>query len=149
MMLMSGIGLLAAAIPLPTAGASPSRPAGPAPAAPPPSSEPPAYIFQDEFDGPAGAGPDPAKWTVQNWHDDVFPPVVGHYRDDRRNVFLDGNSNLVLRATREGDQYFSGKLAGQLARDDQYHLGSADQTRLHDARLAGPRYWAVNEDPDA
>ena len=110
MMLMSGIGLLAAAIPLPTAGASPSRPAGPVPAAPPPSSEPPAYIFQDEFDGPAGAGPDPAKWIVWNWDVDVFPPLVGHYRDNRQNVFLDGNSNLVLRATREGDQYFSGKL---------------------------------------
>jgi len=90
MMLMSGIGLLAAAIPLPTAGASPSRPAGPVPAAPPPSSEPPAYIFQDEFDGPAGAGPDPAKWIVWNWDVDVFPPLVGHYRDNRQNVFLDG-----------------------------------------------------------
>ena len=77
MMLMSGIGLLAAAIPLPQAGASPSRPARPVPAAPPPSSEPPAYIFQDEFDGPAGAGPDPAKWTVWNWDVDVFPPLVG------------------------------------------------------------------------
>src|SRR6185312_14127807 len=107
MMLMSGIGLLAAAIPLPTAGASPSGPAGPVPAAPPPSSEPPAYIFQDEFDGPMGAAPDPGKWTVQNWQDDVWPPVLGQYRDDRRNVFLDGNSNLVLLATHEDDQYFS------------------------------------------
>ena len=46
----------------------------------------------------------------------MFPPVEGHYRDNRQNVFLDGNSNLVIRATREGDQYFSGKLQGQLAR---------------------------------
>ena len=48
-----------------------------------------------------GAGPDPANWTVQSWQDDVFPPVEGIYRDDRRNVFLDGNSNLVLLATQE------------------------------------------------
>ncbi|EUA42849.1 glycosyl hydrolases family protein 16 [Mycobacterium xenopi 3993] len=69
-----------------------------------------SYIFSDEFDGPAGAGPDPAKWTVQTWQDDVFPPVEGIYR--AQNVFLDGNSNLVLQATREGDQYYSGKVRG-------------------------------------
>jgi hypothetical protein len=81
----------------------------PLPTAPPDAAARP-YIFQDEFDGPAGSGPDPAKWIVWNWDVDVFPPLVGHYRDDRQNVFVDGNSNLVIRATREGDQYFSGKL---------------------------------------
>ncbi len=59
------------------------------------------YIFQDEFDGPAGSAPDPGKWTIQTWQDDVFPPVEGIYRDDRRNVFVDGHSNLVLCATQE------------------------------------------------
>jgi hypothetical protein len=100
MMLMAGMGLLAAAVPLPQAGAVPS------------DAAPGAYIFQDEFDGPMGAGPDPAKWTVQTWQDDVFPPVQGLYRDDRRNVFLDGNSNLVLLATNEFGQYYGGKLRG-------------------------------------
>jgi len=144
---MSGIGLLAAAIPLPTAGASPSRPAGPAPAAPPPSSEPPAYIFQDEFDGPAGAGPDPAKWIVWNWDVDVFPPLVGHYRDNRQNVFLDGNSNLVIRATREGDQYFSGKLQANW----RGMINTTWEARIKfNCMTPGcwPAYWTVNEDPD-
>jgi hypothetical protein len=49
---------------------------------------------------------------VQTWQDDVFPPVQGLYRDDRRNVFLDGNSNLVLLATNELGQYYGGKLRG-------------------------------------
>src|SRR6476646_6574833 len=109
MMLMSGIGLLAAAIPLPEAGANPADRSSP-PAAPPDAAG--AYLFQDEFDGPNGAGPNPANWTVQSWQDDVFPPVAGIYRDDRRNVFLDGNSNLVLLATQEMGDYFSGKLRG-------------------------------------
>ena len=84
--------------PPPEARANPADRASP-PAAPPDAAG--AYIFQDEFDGPNGAGPNPANWTVQSWQDDVFPPVVGIYRDDRRNVFLDGNSNLVLLATHE------------------------------------------------
>ena len=62
------------------------------------------------FDGPAGSGPDPGKWIVWNHDVDVFPPLVGHFRDDRRNVFIDGNSNLVISATREGDDYFTGNV---------------------------------------
>src|SRR5579863_1154118 len=96
MMMMAGMGMLAAAIKLPE---DPEAHAGP-------------YIFQDEFDGPAGSPPDPSKWTIQTWQDDVFPPVAGIYRDDRRNVFQDGNSNLVLRATQEGDTYYGAKLRG-------------------------------------
>jgi hypothetical protein len=118
MMLMSGIGLLAAAIPLPQARANPLDRVSP-PAAPPDAATG-AYIFQDEFDGPMGAGPDPAKWTAQSWQDDVFPPVDGIYRDDRRNVFLDGNSNLVLLATRDSDGVLHRQTARQLARPDQH-----------------------------
>ena len=37
---------------------------------------------------------------------------MGIYRDDRRNVFLDGNSNLVLLATNDMGTYYGGKLRG-------------------------------------
>jgi hypothetical protein len=104
-----------------------------------------AYIFQDEFDGPAGQGPDPAKWTVQTWQDDVFPPVAGQYR--AQNVYLDGNSNLVLLATREGDQYFSGNLRGNW----RGLIGTTWEARVKlDCLFPGlwPSFWAVNEDPE-
>src|ERR1700756_1389836 len=116
MMLMAGIGALVAAIPVPEAQAYPSRPDVRADRVPPPAAPPGAaggnYIFEDEFDGPAGSGPDPGKWTVQTWQDDVFPPVLAQYRNDPRNVFLDGDSNLVLRATQENGDFFSGTLRG-------------------------------------
>ena len=106
MMLMSGLGMIGAAMRLPGAWATPSAPEAP------PSAGGGPFIFADEFDGPAGSAPDPGKWTIQTWQDDVFPPVAGIYRDDRRNVFVDGNSNLVLAATQENGDYFSGKLRG-------------------------------------
>jgi hypothetical protein len=140
MMLMAGMGLLAAAVPLPQAGAVPSPREAPADAAPG------AYIFQDEFDGPMGAGPDPAKWTVQTWQDDVYPPVQGLYRDDRRNVFLDGNSNLVLLATNEFGQYYGGKLRGNW----RGMINTTWEARVKlDCLTTGAwaAYWAVNEDP--
>ena len=90
-MITMGLGALGAAMSLPEAWAHPSPPTAPADAAPG------SYIFHDEFDGPAGQGPDLAKWTPQTWQDDVFPPVDGIYRAG--NVFLDGNSNLVLQAS--------------------------------------------------
>ena len=154
MMLMTGIAAVAAAIPLPEARALPASPDAPPtdrvplPTAPPPDAAAGPYIFQDEFDGPAGAGPDPAKWTVQSWPDDVFPPVLGQYRDDRRNVFLDGNSNLVLLATRESGDYFSGKLRGNW----RSLIGHTWEARIKlDCLTPGvwPAFWAVQRGSSA
>src|SRR5215210_1458812 len=145
MMLMAGMGLLAAAVPLPQGRANPVDRVSPPEA--PPDAATGAYIFQDEFDGPTGAGPDPAKWTVQNWQDDVFPPVDGIYRNDRQNVFLDGNSNLVLLATKDfNGQYFTGKLRGNW----RGLIGHTWEARIKlDCLTTGlwPSFWAVNEDP--
>ena len=109
--------------------------------------QPPAtYLFQDDFDGPLGGAPDPAKWAVQNWQDDVWPPVMSQYRDDRRNVFLDGNSNLVLLATREEGQYSSGKLRGNWSG----LINTTWEARIKlDCLFPGcwPAFWAVHEDP--
>lgn len=148
MLMMTGMGALAAALPVPQAQAHPSppqTPAGPAPKAPP-SGAAGNYVFQDEFDGPMGSGPDPAKWTVQNWQDDVFPPVQGIYRDDRRNVFLDGNSNLVICATEEEGDYYSGKLRGNW----RGPIGTTWEARVKlDCLFPGlwTAFWTVNEDP--
>src|SRR6202022_1498608 len=102
MLLTTGLGMLAAA----AAVSGPEAHANPTHAAPPaaPSAGPAGpYIFQDEFDGPAGQGPDLSKWTVQTWQDDVYPPVAGIYRPP--NVFLEGNSNLALLASQKNGQY--------------------------------------------
>jgi beta-glucanase (GH16 family) len=140
MLTMTGLGMLIAAVGVPEAWAYPSPPAAPAAGGTGP------YIFQDEFDGPAGSGPDPAKWMVQTWQDDVFPPVAGIYRDDRRNVFLDGNSNLVLCATQEMGNYYSGKLRGNF----RSMINQTWEARIKlDCLFPGlwPSFWGVNEDP--
>ena len=122
MMLTTGIGVLAAALPVPAARAYPSAPdvpAGRLPLPTAPSGQSGTYIFQDEFDGPAGSAPDPSKWTVAQAREQIKdltywerPENIGQYRDDRRNVFVDGKSNLVLRAAKDGNTYFSGKIQG-------------------------------------
>ena len=150
MMLMTGIGVLAAAVPLPTAGANPSRPEAPLPAAP--NGQSGNYIFQDEFDGAAGSAPDPSKWIVAKARETIKDPTywempehVGQYRDDRQNVFLDGNSNLVLRAAKDGPTYFGGKIQSSW----RGGVGHTWEARIKfDCLTAGcwPAFWLGNED---
>ena len=106
MIMLTGIGALAAAVPMAEAGAVP--PSGP------------SYLFRDEFDGPAGSAPDASKWEVALAREDMEDPTywelpgnVGQYRDDRRNVYIDGKSNLVFHAAKDGNTYYSGKLFGK------------------------------------
>jgi len=122
MLMMSGMGMLATAVGVPEAQAHPSPPAAPAagPGGP--------YLFQDEFDGPQTQLPTRASGPCRPGRT-TYSPGRGIYRDDRRNVFQDGNSNLVIMATRDFDRYYSGKVRAT-GGHDQHHLGSTDQARL-------------------
>jgi Glycosyl hydrolases family 16 len=143
MMFMTGVAALAAAVPVPRASAEPEVPGQPVdPAAPPPEADPANIIFADDFDGPAGAAPDLSKWTVVNWNEPVTPPILGRYRDDRRNVSLDGNGNLVLRATKEGDTYFTGRVESKM----KIGINHTWEARLKLPFAPGlwPAYWLVN-----
>lgn len=98
---MTGIGLLAAAVPIPAARAE--KYGGGELTGALLNAEPRGRpLFADDFDGPAGALPDCVKWATEPGRDQI--------RDGRRSVFLDGNSNLVIRGTRQGDKYVGGKL---------------------------------------
>jgi hypothetical protein len=162
MMLFTGMGLLAAALPTPLAQADPGQPiapgvpgpAAPGPAAPPAAAPAPVYLFHDEFDGPAGSPPDHSLWTVLTERELIKNPVfwdrpenMGQYRDDLRNVFLDGKSNLVIRATRENGKYFGGKLLANFG-------GTINHTFEARVKLncltAGcwPAWWLLNDDPE-
>jgi beta-glucanase (GH16 family) len=157
-MLTMGIGALAAALPAPKARAYPSRPEAPARPAPPPTAPAPGtqaggFLFDDEFDGPAGSAPNPANWTVSNYRTPIKNPVGFdrpgfwyQYRDSRQNVFLDGNSNLVLRATREDNTYFGGLVSGNW----RGGIGTTWEARIKlNCLTAGvwPAWWLSNDDP--
>jgi beta-glucanase (GH16 family) len=77
------------------------------------------FLFHDEFDGPAGSAPDPSKWAISSNRTPIKNPVGfdrpefwGQYRNTRENVFLDGNSNRILRATNDENTYFGGLVSG-------------------------------------
>jgi len=147
-MLFTGLGALAAGVRLPAAQATSGWPA---PTAPPGSGK---YLFQDEFDGPAGSAPDASKWEAaterESMQDPTFwelPENVGQYRDDRRNVYLDGNSNLVFHAAKDGNTYYSGKLFGKY----RGPIGTTWEARIKLNCLtpgAWPAWYLANNNPD-
>ena len=112
---------------------------------PPPPSGQGAYIFQDEFDGPAGSAPDGAKWHVARAREPMKDPTywelpehVGQYRDDRQNVFP-GWQLQPCHPRSEGRPHFLQRQADQqLARRRRPHLGGPGQTRLPDRPVPGP-----------
>jgi len=155
MMMVAGLGALATAIPAPQAGAAPVRPQTPVTPAPPPAapaSQTGGFLFHDEFDGPAGSAPDPSKWVVANHRTPIRNPVnwdrpefFGQYRDTRQNVFLDGKSNLVLRATNAGG-YFGGLVSGTW----RGAIGTTWEARIKLNCLGPgmwPAWWLSNDDP--
>ncbi len=60
-------------------------------------------VWQDEFDGPVGQRPDPAKWTYDTGTGDNGwgNQELQYYTDRKENVSLDGDGNLVITARRE------------------------------------------------
>ncbi len=83
---------------------------------------------------------------MQHWQDPVNPPLLGIYRDDRRNVFLDGNSNLVLLGTQEGPTYYGGRVRSTW----QGRINTTWEARIKlDCLTPGawPAFWLLNEQP--
>jgi hypothetical protein len=68
--------------------------------APPPTD--PTLLFEDTFDGAAGAKPDPAKWYVIDGYS------INGLKSAAANVFLDGQGHLVVRTARSGSTYSAG-----------------------------------------
>jgi beta-glucosidase len=71
-------------------------------------SRPWELVWSDEFEGPAGTGPDPAAWTPEIG-DGTANGIPGWgnaerqtYTDDPANVALDGAGSLVIRALETG-----------------------------------------------
>jgi hypothetical protein len=136
-MSLVGVAALAAAMPMPAAEAAP----------------PATYLFRDEFDGPAGSAPDYSKWEPalerESMEDPTFwelPANVGQYRDDRRNLFVDGKSNLVIRAAKDGNTYYSGKLFGKY----RGPIGTTWEARIKLNCItpgAWPAWYLANNDP--
>jgi len=70
--------------------------------------------WADEFDGPAGAAPDPTRWTYDLGNNGGWGNgELERYTADTVNVHLDGNGHLVIRVESTANGYTSARLKTQ------------------------------------
>ena len=103
-------------------------------------------IWSDEFDGPAGAAPDPAKWTYDLGAGGWGNHELETYTNQPANVQQDGKGHLVITAIRDASgNYTSARLKTQDHFTVQYGRIAA---RMKIARGQGlwPAFWMLGSD---
>jgi beta-glucanase (GH16 family) len=109
-------------------------------------------VWSDEFNGPAGASPNPAKWRFDVGGGGWGNEELEYYTSRRTNASLDGYGHLVLTARRESytakgttRYYTSARLKTQGLFSTTYGRLQA-RIELPSGRGLWPAFWAVGED---
>jgi hypothetical protein len=101
--------------------------------------------WSDEFEGPAGSRPDPAKWTFDLGNNGGWGNgELQTYTDSTVNARLDGDGHLLLRVESSAGGYPSARLKTQQRRTFQYGFwrpGSACPLAAESGRPSG--CWAT------
>jgi beta-glucanase (GH16 family) len=114
-----------------------------------------ALSWSDEFDGPAGAAPDPSKWTYDvggdGWgnHESEFycRPGAGAAPCDARrpNARLDGRGHLVIEARLSSGTWTSARM--NTAKLEAMRYGRAEaRIRLPTGAGLWPAFWLLGTD---
>lgn len=75
------------------------------------------YLFDDEFNGPAGSKPSPARWNAKAYRADS-----GTVWNGWRNIAEDGHGHLVITARKVGQVWYSGFLSGRIPYDGRRYV---------------------------
>ncbi|MDB4989198.1 MAG: glycoside hydrolase family 16 [Myxococcaceae bacterium] len=105
-------------------------------------------VFDDEFDGPSGMSPDPARWAFETGGDGFGNAELEFYTTRPQNASLDGQGKLVITARAETYQengYTSARLktAGKFE-----HTYGRYEARLRIPKGQGmwPAFWMLGAD---
>ncbi|WP_231751101.1 family 16 glycosylhydrolase [Mycobacterium sp. NAZ190054] len=106
-----------------------------------------SLVLFDDFNGPAGTPPDPARWGH-----DVGGGGWGNgesqvYTDSPKNAALDGNGHLVITARRDGNRITSARLTTQ-HRLSFVHGRAEARLRLPRGAGLHPAFWLLGTDLD-
>ena len=108
----------------------------------PPSNKSTQFAFEDDFTGPAGAAPDPSKWTYDLGGGGWGNNELEVYTNSRTNSFLDGDGHLVIRATKSGRTFHSARLK-TIGKFAKYRGTFEARIKLDIQRGLWPAWWAI------
>lgn len=109
-------------------------------------------VWSDEFNGPSGASPDPAKWRfdVGTGQDGWGNQELQYYTNRPSNVSQDGNGNLVITAHREafgGMPFTSGRINTKGLFEHAYGRFEARIKNPHGPGI-WPAFWLLGSNID-
>jgi len=121
-----------------------------APAAPSTSAW--VLTWSDEFDGPDGSAPDPAKWTVESGGNGWGNNELEYYTSRTKNIRVE-NGNLVIEAIKERfvgpdgirRDYSSARLKTQGRFSQRYGRFEA-RIQIPSAQGTWPAFWMLGDD---
>lgn len=101
-------------------------------------------VWSDEFDGPAGAPPDPKRWQLDTgrWRDGG---ELEYYTDRPENIAMDGAGYLRITARREwygGARYTSARIRSQ-DRFEPFYGHIEARIRVPAGRGLLPAFWML------
>ena len=119
------------------------------------SSNAQQLTWSDEFDGPAGQGPDDSKWTHEVNGDGGGNQELQYYTNSRSNSALDGQGHLVITARKENPsnyncwygrcQYTSARLVTKGKFDQKYGRFEA-RIKIPRGQGVWPAFWMLGND---
>ncbi len=121
--------------------------------APPPDAEPPlgypwSLVWQDEFDGTAGARPDASKWNYDVGGEGWGNNQLEFDTDRTDNAALDGAGHLAIVARREdygGREYTSARIQTHGHFERAYGRFEA-RIKLPTGQGIWPAFWLLGDD---
>jgi beta-glucanase (GH16 family) len=105
-------------------------------------------VWSDEFDGPAGTGPDTAKWTRETGGNGWGNNELEYYTDRTDNAAMDGQGALVITAKSEpfmGRDYTSARLKTQGHFEPVYGRIEA-RLDIPEGQGIWPAFWLLGND---
>jgi beta-glucanase (GH16 family) len=108
--------------------------------------------WSDEFDGPDGSGPDPAKWVTESGGNGWGNSELEYYTSRRQNAHLE-NSSLVIQAIKEKftgtdgveRPYTSARLKTETRFSQRYGRFEA-RIQVPSGQGVWPAFWLLGED---
>nr|WP_095876761.1 glycoside hydrolase family 16 protein [Streptomyces sp. TLI_235] len=114
-----------------------------------------AQTWSDEFDGPAGRGPDAAKWTLETGGSGFGNHELEYYTNSTSNAALDGQGHLVITAKKNTDpglgcwygqcQYTSARLNTARTFTQAYGRFEA-RIKIPRGQGVWPAFWMLGND---
>jgi beta-glucanase (GH16 family) len=105
-------------------------------------------VWADEFDGSAGARPDPAVWRAETGGHGWGNNELQGYTADPENASVDGTGSLAIVARRCGGSYTSARLMTKGLFTVRYGVVEA-RIRWPGGRGVWPCFWMLGQDIDA